>query len=254
MIRILRSGTVTVGLVCVVLAAGGFAQAALLCANKGGVVRVRERCSGKETPVDPVALGLLTPGPKGDPGLRGEKGDRGTDGSPDTADQIRFKLLTVDGSGSGLDADKLNGKTSADFAPAGAGDALHGLEFWQNSDRDCDWGNYTFEYSNAAYFRDSAGIVHLQGLIKATEVSGTFCATRWAGGTNPIAVLPPGYRPDGKQIFAVYTNGSLGRLDIDVGGIVRPNTGAFSVTDAQAWVSLSGISFRCAPSGQDGCP
>jgi hypothetical protein len=72
-------------------------------------------------------------GPKGDTGLQGLKGDTGLqglkgdpgvdgidgqDGSPDTAAQVRDKLLTVDGTGSGIDADTLDGLNSNAFAPA----------------------------------------------------------------------------------------------------------------------------------------
>lgn len=62
-------------------------------------------------------------GPKGDQGiqgvqgLKGDKGDKGDTGaqgpagSPDTGEDILSKLSTVDGAGSGLDSDLLQGKT-----------------------------------------------------------------------------------------------------------------------------------------------
>jgi hypothetical protein len=52
------------------------------------------------------------PGPAGATGAQGPqgiKGDTGADGSPDTAAQVLAKLITVDGAGSGLDADLLDG-------------------------------------------------------------------------------------------------------------------------------------------------
>ena len=64
----------------------------------------------------------LPTGPKGATGPQGPAGPTGlagADGSPDTAAQILAKLLGVDGSGSGLDADQLDGQSSAAFAPGG---------------------------------------------------------------------------------------------------------------------------------------
>jgi collagen triple helix repeat protein len=64
-------------------------------------------------------------GDKGDPCLAsdpacvGPKGDTGQDGSPDTGDDILTKLSPVDGAGSGLDADTLDGITSRGFARLG---------------------------------------------------------------------------------------------------------------------------------------
>ena len=64
-------------------------------------------------------------GPKGDTGATGATGPQGpmgpqgpagTDGSPDTAAQVRSKLLTVDGSGSGIDADYVDGYHASSFA------------------------------------------------------------------------------------------------------------------------------------------
>lgn len=60
-----------------------------------------------------AARGSSLPGPRGP---QGERGDPGQQGSQDSAAQVRDKLLTVDGPGSGLDADTLDGKHAADFA------------------------------------------------------------------------------------------------------------------------------------------
>ena len=60
-------------------------------------------------------LGELPAGPagaKGDvgpQGAKGDKGDPGANGSPDTPQQVLAKLEQVDGSGSGLDADTVDG-------------------------------------------------------------------------------------------------------------------------------------------------
>ncbi len=57
-------------------------------------------------------------GRAGATGAAGTTGPAGADGSPDTAAQVRAKLLTVDGSGSLLDADTLDGLNSTAFARA----------------------------------------------------------------------------------------------------------------------------------------
>jgi hypothetical protein len=48
-------------------------------------------------------------GAQGPQGPKGDKGDPGANGSPDTAQQVLDKLAQVDGSGSGLDADSVDG-------------------------------------------------------------------------------------------------------------------------------------------------
>ena len=48
-------------------------------------------------------------GPQGPQGEAGPQGPPGADGSPDTPSQVLAKLLQVDGTGSGIDADRLDG-------------------------------------------------------------------------------------------------------------------------------------------------
>mgnify|MGYP000112000736 CR=1 FL=1 len=55
-------------------------------------------------------------GPTGATGPVGPQGPAGANGSPDTAAQVRDKLKSVDGSGSGIDADKLDGLHASSFA------------------------------------------------------------------------------------------------------------------------------------------
>jgi hypothetical protein len=54
-------------------------------------------------------------GPQGPRGEKGDKGDPGANGSPDTPQQVLDKLKQVDGSGSGLDADTLDGTDATGF-------------------------------------------------------------------------------------------------------------------------------------------
>lgn len=59
------------------------------------------------------ASGQLPQGPRGS---QGPQGDAGANGSPDTPVQVRDKLLQVDGAGSGLDADTIDGTDSSVLA------------------------------------------------------------------------------------------------------------------------------------------
>ncbi|MCA9537930.1 MAG: collagen-like protein, partial [Myxococcales bacterium] len=54
-------------------------------------------------------------GPAGPAGPVGPQGPAGGNGSPDTPAQVLAKLITVDGAGSALDADRFDGFDSGDF-------------------------------------------------------------------------------------------------------------------------------------------
>jgi hypothetical protein len=96
------------------------------------------------------------------------------------------------------------------------------------------WVNYDVAggWEGAGYFKDRAGRVFLQGLIK----SGTATA-----GTT-LFTLPSGYRPAKTLYFAVTSNfaGSttLGSVYIDATGDVKIAAGS------NVALSLSGIHFR----------
>jgi hypothetical protein len=62
------------------------------------------------------------------PGPQGAPGEPGEDGSPDTPAQVLSKVRTVDGAGSGLDADLLDGQQGSAFVADGdsAGGDLSG--------------------------------------------------------------------------------------------------------------------------------
>jgi hypothetical protein len=105
------------------------------------------------------------------------------------------------------------------------------------------WQNYSSPpaVSQAAYFRDRFGIVHVQGVVSCP--GGAFDAlTIWT--------MPAGYRPaEGLRVAAVLSDGSTMVLQFDPAGNVFPR---FSATTT--WLSLDGISYRCGPSGSNGCP
>ena len=70
---------------------------------------------GATGPAGPTGARGLT-GATGATGPVGPQGPAGANGSPDTATQVRDKLKTVDGSGSGIDADLLDGSHASSFA------------------------------------------------------------------------------------------------------------------------------------------
>jgi hypothetical protein len=197
-------------------------------------------------------------GPAGPPGAQGTQGIPGQNGSPDTGNDILTKLTPVDGAGSGLDADTIDGLSSAGFAisgsegwhelgPAVSGPCIANGNFCNAND--CAWGNLIESFSSGAYYRDPSGVVHLKGVVKRTSVSCT-------GTSGRIFVLPAGYRPAKSSVYAVLSDDQLGVIYIETddspggpGGRVRLQSG-----NPNAWVSLDGISFRCEPSGVNGCP
>ena len=68
-------------------------------------------------------------GPQGIQGPKGDKGDAGAEGqqgSPDTPQQVRDKLLQVDGTGSSIDADVLDGVSSGSFLRSDQNDVADG--------------------------------------------------------------------------------------------------------------------------------
>lgn len=88
------------------------------------------------------------------------------------------------------------------------------------------WENYGSPYEMACYYKDTNGIVHLEGLIRR-------------GSVGYVAfMLPDGHKPKGHMIFANYSNNYiLARVDVYEGGEVMIKAGD------TGYLSLSGISF-----------
>jgi hypothetical protein len=78
----------------------------------------------------------------------------------------------------------------------------------------------------AAFWKDSAGIIRLRGIIKTGAVP------------SVAFTLPAGFRPAGLRRFAVSSAAAFGQVDVDPTGTVSP------VIGSSTWVSLDGISFR----------
>lgn len=88
------------GLVAIFIALSGSAVAAQVATQPGAQKALKKKAT--RGPRGPQ-------GPQGSQGLQGPQGTPGLPGSPDTPDQVLAKLLTVDGSGSDLDADTVDG-------------------------------------------------------------------------------------------------------------------------------------------------
>jgi hypothetical protein len=107
----------------------------------------------------------------------------------------------------------------------------------------CAWSNFDTVHNTAGFLRDPFGFVHLKGLVKCECNGGTFA---------PVTIifdLPAGYHPAKNDTQATVSNDHFARVEVDSDGAVHPLAGA-----DKAWFSLDGITFRCAPSGSDGCP
>ena len=94
--------------------------------------------------------------------------------------------------------------------------------------------NYGGNFSSARYRKDGNGMVHLRGVVARSNVS--------PASDDRISVLPEGYRPSERLIFAVATGEPLqfGRVDIAPGGDVLWIAGGSGEPDH---TSLDGISF-----------
>lgn len=94
------------------------------------------------------------------------------------------------------------------------------------------WVDYGSGYAPAAYWKDSIGHVHLEGLVKSGAAG------------SVILTLPAGYRPSAAQLFPVVMinagNPTLAYIAVGTDGTVTFNG---TTTD---WVTLSGITFRPA--------
>jgi hypothetical protein len=99
------------------------------------------------------------------------------------------------------------------------------------------WTNYGHVWATPAYRKDQRGRVHLRGL--AAKEPGA------PAGDDPIALLPPGYRPTARLIFPVasgsQTAGQMyGRVDVLPDGNIYWVSGASGDGD---FTSLSTVSF-----------
>jgi len=150
--------------------------------NKGAlrVIDHNKRCSSREKTLSWNQKGIPGPegargeqGASGQPGGQGAAGQNGAPGapgaagSPDSGPDILTKLAPVDGAGSGLDADALDGRPSADFLPARV--ANFGA---QPNAVALSWTYHEFDTNGTAgtEFDIGSGFVH----IERTGIAGQF--------------------------------------------------------------------------------
>ncbi len=117
----------------------------------------------------------------------------------------------------------------------------------------CDWSNYDAFHSSTAFTRDAAGFVHLKGTLKARQGPGV-CDNVIE---RAVFVLPPGYRPQRRESMPVESDETDLSVYIDGPALAGSPAGGVSIGGPvinSDYVSIDGISFRCAPSGANGCP
>lgn len=89
------------------------------------------------------------------------------------------------------------------------------------------WVNYSAAHRPAGFYKDSSGLVRIEGLIKSgTATPGT-----------TIFTLPSGYRPSKDIYFPTASNGAHGEVTITSAGSVN------IVAGSNTYFSLDGISF-----------
>lgn len=91
------------------------------------------------------------------------------------------------------------------------------------------WVNLGGGYAPAAYWKDSNGIVWLEGSVK----SGTLGLSAF--------LLAPGFRPDQNRIFPAFSNNVPGLVQVTSAGQVQPLAVG---TASNASYTLDGIAFR----------
>ena len=153
-----------------------------------------------------------------------------------------------------LDAEELDGKDSTDFQEVGS-------EGWTNlplnnfGDDICHWVPFA-GFATPSYFRDRDGVVHLRGLARAVDGSNFDCGDAPGADETIVSVdgIPTGYRPELRSLFTVTSNNTPARVDVFANGTISAFPGYPTYANMEQWVSLDGISWRCGPSGSNGCP
>lgn len=109
---------------------------------------------------------------------------------------------------------------------------------WENSRPGTD--------ATVAFYRDPYGVVHLKGSVKCPGEAPTSGYT--------IFRLPPGYFPSNLQWFLVSADNAPATVVAEDHGASADVIYVHGNPGADGLVSLDGVSWRCSPSGVDGCP
>lgn len=122
---------------------------------------------------------------------------------------------------------------------------------------DCSWAHGDLGGFNTVGFMREGSVIRLKGRATITETNPETSGCRDFGGrprTPPIFNLPAGYRPERTEMQLVIANGDPATLQVHPNGDVQ-YTGSFAGGEGAFFgVWIDGVAFRCAPSGQDGCP
>jgi hypothetical protein len=121
----------------------------------------------------------------------------------------------------------------------------------------CSWENYDSVHSSAAFTRDAAGFVHLKGTLHPRDISHPYSCNSGTDLDRSVFVLPRGYRPQRRETMPVVGTKPDLYVFIDGPKLTEAPAGSVSIggdDGGMSFVSIDGISFRCAPAGVNGCP
>jgi len=145
-------------------------------------------------------------------------------------------------------ADRLDGLPSSAFVQTGQlGSFLPAQGHFEHSDFGCPFDLTSWHNSNPTvnetteYWRDPFGVVHLRGF-----------AIRCGTAETTIFTLPPGFRPGKREYFIAFMENpapTMGLVTVEAKGAV-----VASEVITNGSIALDGITFKCAPSGSNGCP
>ena len=155
-----------------------------------------------------------------------------------------------------LDAEALDGNDSTDFQEVGS-EAWTPLPLNDAAEPvGCNWISFGGGFPTPSYFRDRDGVVHLRGVVKAVDGIPNACGTVPGFDENIVNVggIPAGYVPEQRALFTVSSANAPGRVDVFANGTIAAFPGYPTYANMEVSVSLDGISWRCGPSGSNGCP
>ncbi|MEI6519472.1 MAG: hypothetical protein WCO98_05475 [bacterium] len=103
---------------------------------------------------------------------------------------------------------------------------------WISANYENAWQDYAGDWQGARYYKDTVGIVHIQGMVKNTA----------GQQLNHIFTLPVGYRPSNRLAFGTVGNSSTTGMQIVLIDVLADGKVTLEV-NVDRYVALSGISF-----------
>ena len=183
---------------------------------------------------------------RGPQGIQGPIGPPGADGSPDTPAQVLAKISQVDGTGSGLDADTLDGADSESFASSSH---MHDDRYYTESELNTvngggqvNWNNLTDVPAGFADNTDDIGVetetdpvYHNSAAsgISTGDISEWDTAYGWGDHAAVGYLTEESWMKSGSDIY--YNDGNVGirtnspDSDLDVAGVITANTNGADV-------------------------